>query len=242
MPLVPAAEDEVTDQGSIWPVFGDLMACLFGLFVLFFVWAIAFQVDLAGDLQAERAARAEERTRLEALERALAGPLAEGRITLTDGRIGIRGNILFGVNSADLQPEGAALLEALAPPLREYLEHHDELIMVSGFTDDRPITVASRGYADNWELSAQRALTVTRALSEAGVPAERLFAAGFGEAHPVAPNDTTENRAKNRRVEISPTPRQRGFGGLQAPAPVPIDDAPMSSDPAPPGDAQEEPR
>lgn len=242
MPLLPAAEDEPQDQGAIWPVFGDLMACLFGLFVLFFVWAIAFQVDLAGDLAAERTARAAERARLESLERALAGPLAEGRITLTDGRIGIRGNILFGVNSADLQPEGTALLETLATPLRAYLESHDELIMVSGFTDDRPITVASRGYADNWELSAHRALTVTRALADAGVPADRLFAAGFGEAHPVAPNDSNENRAKNRRVEISPIPRQqRGFDtGDPAPAePAPASDEPAPDEPAQPG---EEPR
>jgi flagellar motor protein MotB len=207
MSLTPA-EDEAPEQAAVWPVFGDLMACLFGLFVLFFVWAISFQVDLTRDLQAERATRAAERTRLDALERALAGPLAEGRITLTEGRIGIRGNILFELSSADLQPEGVALLGALAEPLKAYLEHHDELIMVSGFTDDRRLTSSSRGYADNWELSVQRALTVTRALAAAGVPEAALFAAGFGERHPVAPNDTSENRAKNRRVEISPIPRQ----------------------------------
>lgn len=205
----PAAEDDAPEASAVWPVFGDLMACLFGLFVLFFVWAIAFQVDLTGDLEAERAARAEERARLEALERALAGPLADGRITLTDGRIGIRGSILFGLGSADLQAGGGPLLGAIAPALQEYLAQHDELIMVSGFTDDLALTASVRGYADNWELSAQRALTVTRALAAAGVPADRLFAAGFGEAHPVAPNDTDENRARNRRVEISPIPRQR---------------------------------
>jgi flagellar motor protein MotB len=201
-------DDDALEHAAIWPVFGDLMACLFGLFVLFFVWAISFQVDLTRDLQTERATRAAERARLDALERALAGPLAEGRITLTEGRIGIRGSILFELNSADLQPEGVVLLNALATPLKAYLEHHDELIMISGFTDDRPITRSSRGYADNWELSAQRALTVTRALAAAGVPEATLFAAGFGDGHPVAPNDTGENRAKNRRVEISPIPRQ----------------------------------
>ncbi|WP_437621721.1 OmpA family protein [Sorangium sp. So ce321] len=207
MSLMPA-EDDAPEQAAVWPVFGDLMACLFGLFVLFFVWAISFQVDLTRDLAAERATRAAERSRLESLERALAGPLAEGRITLTEGRIGIRGSILFELNSAELQPDGVALLRALADPLKAYLEHHDELIMVSGFTDDRPLTSSSRGYADNWELSAQRALTVTRALAAAGVPDTALFAAGFGERHPVAPNDTSENRAKNRRVEISPIPRR----------------------------------
>lgn len=191
----------------IWPVFGDLMACLFGIFVLFFVWAVAFQVDLTRDLEAERARRAAESARLTALERALAGPLADGRITFTDGRIGIRGSVLFGLNSAELAPDGAALLRGLAAPLQTYLASHDELIMVSGFTDDRPITASPQGYKDNWELSTQRALTVTRTLVGAGVPEGSVFSAGFGATHPVAPNDTVENRAKNRRVEIAPIPR-----------------------------------
>ncbi|AKT35972.1 OmpA family protein [Chondromyces crocatus] len=208
----PAAEEETPELAAIWPVFGDLMACLFGLFVLFFVWAVAFQVDLAGDLEAERAARAEERARLETLEQALAGPLAEGRITLSGGRIGLRGSILFGVGSADLLPEGKALLGSIAPALQAYLANHDELIMVSGFTDDQAVAASARSFQDNWELSVQRALTVTRTLAAAGVPADGLFAAGFGETHPVAPNDTAENRAKNRRVEITPIPRRQAAG------------------------------
>ena len=203
------AEDESSLNAPVWPAFGDLMACLFGLFVLFFVWSIAFQVDLTHDLEVERAHRAAEAARLEALERALAGPLADGRITLVDGRIGIRGSVLFGLNSADLASEGSALLGGLGAPLKAYLESHDELIMVSGFTDDRPITNSPQGYRDNWELSAQRALTVTRALVAAGVPQDAVFAAGFGPSHPVAPNDTADNRARNRRVEISPIPRRR---------------------------------
>ncbi len=49
---------------------------------------------------------------------------------------------------------------------------------------------------------------MTRALVAAGVPADAIFAAGFGAGHPVAPNDTSENRARNRRVEISPIPEE----------------------------------
>ena len=201
-----AHEDESGEEASplapVWPVFGDLMACLFGLFVLFFVWAIAFQVDLTRDLESERARRAAEGARLEALERALAGPLADGRITLVDGRIGIRGSVLFGRNSADLATEGAALLRGLAAPLSAYLASHHELIMVSGFTDDRPVTGSPQGYKDNWELSAQRALTVTRALVGSGIPEGSVFSAAFGASQPVAPNDTPDNRARNRRVVI----------------------------------------
>ncbi len=214
--MIDSAEEETLQSTPVWAVFGDLMACLFGLFVLFFVWAIAFQVDLSRDLDAERKTRADEAARhaaesarLAALESALAGPLAEGRITLVDGKIGIRGSVLFDLKSADLEPEGAALLIHLAKPLRVYLEQHDETIMISGFTDSSPLNGSGPGYKDNWELSAQRALTVTRALTRAGVPEDAMFAAGFGETHPVAPNDTPENRAKNRRVEIAPIPKQR---------------------------------
>ena len=52
--------------------------------------------------------------------------------------------------------------------------------MVSGFTDDRQVRDGNRRFADNWELSAQRALTVTRALIDEGVPASSVFAAAFG--------------------------------------------------------------
>ena len=204
--ISPSDEDEAA-LAPIWPVFGDLMACLFGLFVLFFVWAVAFQVDLTRSLAKERSERVVETARLKTLEQAFAGPLAEGRITIVDGRIGIRGNVLFELSSADLEPEGTSLLTGLAAPLKAYLEGHDELIMISGFTDDRPITASRQGYKDNWQLSAERALTVTRALVAAGVPEAAIFAAGFGAGHPVAPNDTSENRARNRRVEISPIPR-----------------------------------
>lgn len=199
----------------VWATFGDLMACLFGLFVLFFVWAVAFQVDLTRDLEAEKV-RADDATklaeematdkaRLEALESALAGPLKDGRITLTDGKIGIRGSVLFDLASSELSAEGEALLAALGGPLKVYLEQHPEAIMVSGFTDSSPI-LGSTKYRDNLDLSAARAITVTRALTAAGISKDSIFAAGFGDAHAIAPNDTPENRAKNRRVEIAPVP------------------------------------
>lgn len=190
----------------IWAAFGDLMACLFGLFVLFFAWMVMLQVVLTEDLREERAEREAATARLDALESALAGPLASGLITLVDGRIGIRGSVLFDLSSAELRPEGSRLLRELVPPLRAYLEQRGESVMVSGFTDDLQVR-ANGEFADNWELSAQRALTVTRTMVGAGMPAEWIFAAGFGQQHPVAPNDTDENRALNRRVEIAPVPR-----------------------------------
>lgn len=79
--------------------------------------------------------------------------------------------------------------------------------MVSGFTDDQPVHDGNRHFVDNWELSAQRSLTVTRALIAAGVPASSVFAAAFGAEQPVGANTSEEGRAKNRRVEIAPMPR-----------------------------------
>lgn len=201
------------DEGAappVWAIFGDLMSGLFGLFVLFFVFAMVFQVDLAATLEQVRAKAASEAKRREALEKALAGPLASGLITLDGGRIGIRGNVLFGVNSSVLQPEGVDILTQLAPPLAEYLKQHPaQVIMVSGFTDNTAIRGATVDN-DNWALSAQRALQVRRALQNAGIAEDLLFAAAFGPTGAVAPNDTAENRAKNRRVEIAPVPRAMG--------------------------------
>ena len=79
--------------------------------------------------------------------------------------------------------------------------------MVSGFTDDRPVLDTNRRFADNWDLSAQRALTVTRALIEEGVPSSSIFAAAFGSEQPVASNDDADGRSRNRRVEMAPVPK-----------------------------------
>ena len=78
--------------------------------------------------------------------------------------------------------------------------------MVSGFTDDLPVSMNNPYFTDNWELSAQRSLTVTRALVAAGMPANQVFAAAFGEQQPIVPNQDAASRAQNRRVEITPVP------------------------------------
>ncbi|NKI94298.1 flagellar motor protein MotB [Rhizobacter sp. SG703] len=191
----------------VWAVFGDLMAGLLGAFVLILLCAIGAQLELASRLENEVRQHQLEEQRRQALERALAGPLAAGRVTLDHGRIGISGSVLFAFNSADLQPEGRQLLQSLAAPLAAYLQARDEVLMVSGFTDDRQVRGGNRQFADNWELSAQRALTVTRTLIEEGLPSSSIFAAAFGSEQPVAPNADAQGRSKNRRVEMAPTPR-----------------------------------
>ena len=198
--------DASVDHGApVWAAFGDLMASLLGAFVLVLVGVVAVQMELTSHLQDEVKKRQIEEQRRMSLEKALAIPLASGRITLNNGRIGISGQVLFALNSDTLQPEGRQLLKSLVTPLQAYLTARNEMLMVSGFTDDKPV----RGgpYADNWELSAQRALTVTRALIEEGMPSSMVFAAAFGSEQPVVPNTDAAARAQNRRVEMAPVPK-----------------------------------
>ena len=191
----------------VWAVFGDLMSGLVGAFVLLLIGVLVVQMELATHLEAEVKQRQIEEQRRMTLEKALAIPLATGRITLDNGRIGISGRFLFAVNSDALQPEGRKLLESLVTPLRAYLASRNEMLMVSGFTDDRSMRGGDGQFADNWELSAQRALTVTRALIDEGMPASLVFAAAFGAEQAIASNTSEQGRAQNRRVEMSPVPK-----------------------------------
>ena len=120
---------EETDAGlehsaPAWAVFGDLMSGLLGAFVLILVGVLGFQLELASSLEAEINKRQAEEQRRIALEDALAGPLAAGRVTLDGGRIGISGSVLFALNSDALQPEGRLLLNSLAQPLAKIGRAH----------------------------------------------------------------------------------------------------------------------
>jgi len=199
--------DAAQEVAPVWTVFADLMAGLVGAFVLVLVGVLVGQMDLVATLQSEIEKRRIEEQRRIALEKALAVPLASGRITVDNGRIGISGSVLFAVNSDQLRPEGRQLLKSLVHPLRVYLGERNELLMVSGFTDDKPVSEGNKRFADNLELSAQRALTVTRSLVEEGMPSSQVFSAAFGPEQPVASNASEQGRALNRRVEMAPVPR-----------------------------------
>lgn len=201
--------DDATEQTApVWAVFGDLMAGLLGAFVLILVGVLVVQIDLVASLKQEVEKRQMEEQRRMALEKALAIPLSSGRVTVNNGRIGISGSVLFAAGSDELRPEGRQLLQSLVQPLAVYLRERDEMLMVSGFTDNTTlIRGPQRRFADNLELSAQRALTVTRALIEEGMPSSQVFAAAFGAEQPVADNTDEKGRAQNRRVEMAPVPK-----------------------------------
>jgi flagellar motor protein MotB len=207
--------DASEHSAPVWAVFGDLMSGLLGAFVLLLVAVVGVQMELTSTLQEEVKKRHAEEQRRLTLEKALAIPLASGRITLNNGRIGISGQVLFAQNSDRLQPDGRQLLSSLVVPLRAYLAARGEMLMVSGFTDDQ--VIRNGPFADNWELSAKRALTVTRTLVEQGMPSSMVFAAAFGSEQPVKPNLDDAARAMNRRVEMAPVPRS---APASAPAPA----------------------
>ena len=212
---------DVESMSTSWISFADLMTGLLGAFVLLLVAVMAAQLDMASQLENEVQKRQVEEQKRLSLEQALAVPLASGRITLNNGRIGISGKLLFRLNSDQLEPEGRQLLKSLVPPLRSYLQTREEILMVSGFTDDKAVSSRNREFADNWELSAQRALTVTRTLIEEGMPSSLLFAAAFGQEQPLVANTSEPARAQNRRVEMAPVPKAQN-----APGAAPGDRAP----------------
>ncbi len=111
--------------------------------------------------------------------------------------ISLAGNLLFDSGKSDLKPRGMTLLETLAERLRTMPNE----IRVEGHTDNIPIATAL--YPSNWELSSARATTVGRYFAEhSDIAPNRLIAAGFGEFRPIAPNDSREGRARNRRVDL----------------------------------------
>ena len=214
-----AIDDGLGETAPDWAVFGDLMSGVVGAFVLILIGVLLVQMDLVASLQSEITKRQQEEARRMALEKALAIPLQSGRVTLNNGRIGISGSVLFDFNSDELRPEGQQLLKSLVPPLEVYLGERDEMLMVSGFTDDKTIVKGpSQRFEDNLELSAQRALTVTRTLVKEGMPRQRVFSAAFGAEQPVASNADEAGRALNRRVEMAPVPRAAPTPSTAAPA------------------------
>ncbi len=116
-------------------------------------------------------------------------------------------NVTFGFDSAELTPQASHALDSVAKVLNRYPE---STINIAGYTDD----TGSDSY--NQKLSEQRALSVSSYLSQHGIEYNRLSTQGYGESNPKVPNTSEENRAQNRRVELSITAHNNaGQGGRQ---------------------------
>lgn len=117
--------------------------------------------------------------------------------------VSLSDKLLFKSGSALVEEKGLGAIKTLADVLNKNV---DIDVLIEGHTDDVPIKTAK--YADNWSLSADRALSIVRLLSdEHKVNPKRLVAAGRSEFYPKASNETAEGRAKNRRTEIILSPK-----------------------------------
>jgi flagellar motor protein MotB len=168
-------------------------------------------------LEEERAARLEaEKRNLESYRSEFFGRLREiigdrEGIAIEGDRFVFSSEVLFEVGSADLSDAGRREVEKVSEILLDIADEIpsgiDWVIRVDGHTDNQPIR-NGRDFADNWELSQARALSVVRdMIDNYNIPAQRLAANGFGEFQPIDPRDTPDARAKNRRIELKLTER-----------------------------------
>jgi len=165
---------------------------------------------------AERARLEAEAQRLENYQSEFFGRLREilgdqDGVRVVGDRFVFSSEVLFASGSADLSQAGQAEVANVARRLQEVAAiippGIDWVIRVDGHTDDVPVSGAGP-FADNWELSQARALSVVRfMIDNFGFPPERLAATGFAEFQPVDPRDTPEARARNRRIELKLTER-----------------------------------
>ncbi len=184
---------------NVWPAFTDTMLAFVLVLVLMLAYQVGRTIQIIGPDQQQIIA---DQRAVETLIRGLGltGVEVEPGVGRHDFTFG--SEALFPSGSADLNPQGQALLTALAravtgerlPTLRE--------IQVGGHTD--AVSTRGSGFEDNLELSTARAAEVVRFLTVAGVDPHRvrLSATGYGEFQPVASNDTEDGRTANRRIEM----------------------------------------
>ena len=130
-------------------------------------------------------------------------------VQIVGDRFVFQSEVLFAQGQAKIAAEGQGQLGKLAVALADIATKIPEdinwVLQVDGHTDDVPIHAGR--YADNWDLSTERALSVVRFLNQQGLPANRLAAAGYGEFQPLDAADNDDARRKNRRIELKITQR-----------------------------------
>jgi outer membrane protein OmpA-like peptidoglycan-associated protein len=162
----------------------------------------AAEAQAAAALAQQQAANAQQQAALaQDQTRAMAERAAKLEALLVDmnakqterGMVITIGDVLFATNEANLTPNGMSTLRKLADVMAQ---NQERTVLVEGFTD----STGSSSY--NQDLSQRRANAVASALSSMGVQRERIAMKAYGEAFPVAANDTATNRQLNRRVEV----------------------------------------
>ncbi len=196
-----------TGGGAIWlTVYSDLMTNLMLFFLMLFAMS-RLQTGIREDLQralqeqfsgkkVERPAQTieqkQQEDKMNELKKIAYVEETESRIKIT-----LPAPVLFDIGKADLKPETEKILTDISATLK----NNKYPIIVEGHTDNIPISGGK--YKSNWHLSSARAFAVMNFfINKENIHPSRLSALGCGEYQPVAPNDTEENRAKNRRINI----------------------------------------
>ena len=140
----------------------------------------------------------------------LKSEISMGQITISElkGKLTVNmvDSILFDSGKAEVKKGGLEILGKVVSILKDV---NDKSIRIEGHTDNVPIVGGlAKRYPTNWELSAARAINVTRYLQDQGIDPGQLAAVAYGEWKPVATNDTAEGKAKNRRIEINLVPKE----------------------------------
>jgi len=130
-------------------------------------------------------------------------------VRVVGDRFVFQSEVLFPSGSADLTPDGKKTLTSFARTLLDIAKKIPPdvswVLRVDGHTDRVPI--ASARYPSNWELSADRALSVVKYLIAQGIAPRRLAATGFGEFQPIDDGNTAAANRRNRRIEMRLTDR-----------------------------------
>jgi len=168
---------------------------------------------LKGDIAGLQKAKVEEvqktsRTYEDMLEK-MKNEISQGQVTISElkGKLTVNmvDAILFDSGKAEVKPAGLEVLQKVIDILKTV---KDKVIRIEGHTDNVQISGSlAKKYPSNWELSAARAINVTRFLQQQGIDPTLLSAIAYGEYHPVASNDTDEAKMKNRRIEIILVPK-----------------------------------
>ena len=249
-----AAVPDQGDNPDRWLVsYADFITLLFAFFVVMYaisqvnegkykllsdalIQAFKPEASLQGSSSSDRvmpgegvrSAAEEGKARLDKIAQELVTSLGDlvktGQVRITESGLGlaieINASVLFESAQAELMPQAAPVLDSLAAALVPLPND----IQVEGHTDSTPITNAR--FPSNWELSAARAGSVVRLFNTLGVASVRLVAVGYADTRNIAPNDSPEGRARNRRVTVMILPeRMRNAASTPAvpPQPAPAD-------------------
>lgn len=207
-------QDEREVSSFHWmTTYGDLMTLLLTFFVLYYASFSEVEEKLSEKLMIEvneaQLQLIECNKELTAMQTNLKRFLKQNslendiKLELKSNKLTIvtKSSISFETGKAELKPNIYLILDAIG----NLVVNEDNRIRVEGHSDNVPIAInGSSNFPSNWELSSARASSIIRYFIENfGINPERMEALGYGEYKPIFPNNTAENRSKNRRVEIS---------------------------------------